>query len=699
MATETSVRHPMTLSEKILCHNALGLREPFVVPGQVIVVRVARTLASELTLVGIKTCLDDIGNPQLSDPSTFFLACDHSVDPKNYHEDVIKKRIAMCQEFADNHNVSDYFGPNESILHTEFYRQKAEPGTVIVGADSHSCSHGCVGAYAMGMGAADVAMPLVTGTTWLKVPETVLIEFKGRLPFGMVGKDVMLYLLKLFGRNTVALDRCVEFGGELEDLDVDSRFALANMATEFGALAGIFPGDQITQGFLSRRKSDGGGKAIYFRADPKATYFKRLTVDLTQVQPFVALWPSPDNVFAVSDPKLFEPLYDADGTKVCDSIKNLDGVFIGACTTTENELILAGLLLEAAMESGGLQPTQRPDVPYKRKVTPGSRIMTDSLEQKGILKIYRKAGFEVGAAGCSYCLGVSADKAQPGEVWLSSQNRNFRNRMGRGAIGNVSSACVVAASSFSMTVTDPSPLLALVDTTRYQEFTKPIKAAITISEPTPESPSTDDANSSSSSGSSSTPRGCVRGRVQLFGDSVDTDAIIPAEFIPLRGQEQGRKAFHYARPEFVDKVVQGGATVVVAGEGFGCGSSREEAVSCLKFCGVEAVIAKSFSFIFGRNLLTLNLLGITIKDPEFYDLAGGGADVEIDVPSRFVRCLSKPAKQFPFEMQPLVEELYAQGGVVNMYKRYGHLLFRTLAEKAASSGITCGSSGCTAPDW
>eukprot|EP00922_Rhytidocystis_sp_ex-Travisia-forbesii_P050649 GHVS01075248.1.p1 GENE.GHVS01075248.1~~GHVS01075248.1.p1 ORF type:complete len:575 (+),score=77.04 GHVS01075248.1:217-1941(+) len=572
MAIEAAVNRPMTLSEKILCHNALSLREPFVEPGQVIVVRVARTLASELTLVGIKTCLDDIGNPQLSDPSTFFLACDHSVDPKNYHEDVIKKRIAMCQEFADEHNVSDYFGPNESILHTEFYRQKAEPGTVIVGADSHSCSHGCIGAYAMGMGAADVAMPLVTGTTWLKVPDTVLIEFTGRLPFGMVGKDVMLYLLKLFGRNTVALDRCVEFGGELDDLDVDSRFALANMATEFGALAGIFPGDHITQGFLSRRRSDGECKAIYFRADPEAKYFKRLTVDLTQVQPFVAVWPSPDNVFAVTDPNLFNPLYDADGTtKVCDSIQNLDGVFIGACTTTENEIILAGLLLEAAMERGGLQPRQRPDVPYKRKVTPGSRIMTESLEKKGILMIYRKAGFEVGAAGCSYCLGVSADKALSGEIWLSSQNRNFRNRMGRGAIGSVSSACVVAASSFDMTVTDPVEMMALIDRSNCQ----PLKKPMNISEPSPEPAlliSTETTTSSSVSSSVPTSLGVVRGRVQLFGDSVDTDAIIPAEFIPLRGSEQGKKAFCYARPDFVDKAASsaGGnaATVVVAGDGY-----------------------------------------------------------------------------------------------------------------------------------
>eukprot|EP00922_Rhytidocystis_sp_ex-Travisia-forbesii_P050643 GHVS01075242.1.p1 GENE.GHVS01075242.1~~GHVS01075242.1.p1 ORF type:complete len:575 (+),score=91.47 GHVS01075242.1:119-1843(+) len=561
---------PMTLSEKILCHNALGLKKPFVRPGEVIVVRVARTLASELTLVGIKSCLEEIGSPHLWDPARFFLACDHSVDPKNYHEDVIKKRVAMCKDFADEHNVVDYFGPNESILHTEFYRQKAEPGTVIVGADSHSCSHGCIGAYAMGMGAADVAMPLVTGTTWLKVPETVLIEFRGKLAPAMVGKDVMLYILKLFGRNTVGLDRCVEFGGVLDDLDVDSRFALSNMATEFGALAGIFPGDEITEGFLSRR-SGGRGNAIYFRADANANYYKRLTVDLSQVEPFVALWPSPDNVFSVRDPKLFEPLYDVDGTNVCDGIRKLDGVFIGACTTTESEIILAGYLLEAAMNKAGRKPTQRPEKPYKRKVTPGSRIMTESLEKKGILKIFRDAGFEVGAAGCSYCLGVSADKALSGEIWLSSQNRNFRNRMGRGAIGSVSSACVVAASSFDMTVTDPVEMMALIDRSNCQ----PLKKPMNISEPSPEPAlliSTETTTSSSVSSSVPTSLGVVRGRVQLFGDSVDTDAIIPAEFIPLRGSEQGKKAFCYARPDFVDKAASsaGGnaATVVVAGDGY-----------------------------------------------------------------------------------------------------------------------------------
>eukprot|EP00921_Rhytidocystis_pertsovi_P026454 GHVQ01042673.1.p1 GENE.GHVQ01042673.1~~GHVQ01042673.1.p1 ORF type:complete len:601 (+),score=53.31 GHVQ01042673.1:464-2266(+) len=600
----------------------------------------------------------------------------------------------MCQEFADTHNLTDYFGPNESILHTEFYRQKAEPGTIIIGADSHSCSHGCVGAYAMGMGASDVTMPLVTGTSWLKVPETVLIEFHGKLPWGMVGKDVMLLILKLFGRNTIALDKCVEFGGNIEDLDIDSRFALSNMATEFGALAGIFPGDEISQGFIDKRKNqDGLSPPVYFRADADARYCKRLHVNLEDVRPFVARWPSPDHVFDVNEDKLFEPLFD-DGKKVCNGIRHLDGVFIGACTTTENEIILAGMVLEVAMRQFGMKAKQRCGQQYKRKITPGSMIMTRTLEEQGILKIFKEAGFEVGASGCSYCLGVAADKAQPNEIWLSSQNRNFRNRMGRGAIGSVSSAAVVAASSFEMTVSDPSRFLRAIDHARMKELTKTIRAEICITEPTVTKETTG-LSAATKDRNRSLVTFCMRAKCQRFGDSIDTDSIIPAPFIPLRGEDLGSKAFHYYRTDFVEKV-QNGATIVVAGEGFGCGSSREEAVSCLVFCGVKAIIAKSFSFIFGRNLLTLNMLGINISDDEFYKLAEDGSEIEVDVPARHATVLSHPDRIFTFELPPIVEEIYKQGGVVNMYKTYGSSAF---AELANSTSGGCGSRCDKGEQW
>ena len=149
----------------------------------------------------------------------------------------------------------------------------------------------------------------------------------------------------------------------------------------------------------------------YFAADEDATYVDTYTIDLNKAEPFVALYPSPDNVVPISD---VEGLH-------------LDGCFIGACTTTEEDLILAGMLLKVGLQKG-LQPTKS----GKRRVTPGSLPILHKLKTLGLVEVYNKAGFTIGVPGCSYCVGISADKAANGEVWLSSQNRNFKNRMGTG---------------------------------------------------------------------------------------------------------------------------------------------------------------------------------------------------------------------------------------------------------------------------
>ena len=309
-------------------------------------------------MTGVQTCalpicieqtIRHLGVTKLWRDDRFFLCIDHSVDPANYHEEKVRKRIRVCDDFSKEFNVKDYWKPNQSILHTEFYRQRCMPGSIIIGADSHSCAHGCMGSLAMGMGASDTCMPLITGKTWLKVPEVIQIKFIGELSFGLVGKDVILHILKKFGRNTIALQRVVEFAGNIDCLTIDCRFAIANMATEFGAIAGVFPGDEYTQEFIAKRRGITDEVPYYFRADENAQYAGKYTVDLRRVQPLVAKYPNPDACYLISDPKLYEPIVD-DGKVVCETIKKLDGVFIGSCTTTQNEIILAGLLLDVMMK-------------------------------------------------------------------------------------------------------------------------------------------------------------------------------------------------------------------------------------------------------------------------------------------------------------------------------------------------------------
>lgn len=179
----------------------------------------------------------------------------------------------------------------------------------------------------------------------------------------------------------------------------------------------MFVPDEATQNFIQKRKlARHKSQATYFQPDNDAQYAETHEIDLTNVRSFLAKYPKPDDVVPVSD---------------CEGME-LDGCFIGACTTAEEDLILGALVLAEGLSRG-----QRPIKKGKRKMVPGSMPILHRLRQLGLTEIYESAGFEIGIPGCSYCVGMSADQAGPGEVWLSSQNRNFEHRMGRGMLSSL----------------------------------------------------------------------------------------------------------------------------------------------------------------------------------------------------------------------------------------------------------------------
>ncbi|PVU91561.1 hypothetical protein BB559_004069 [Furculomyces boomerangus] len=681
LASRPSGRRGMTITEKIIYHNAIGLNKTDTIkPGDMVCVNVDWTLASELTWVVMDKTYSQMGNPGVRRNDRFWLAIEHTVDPRIMDKPLTKHLVELSENFAKEVDLVDFYRPNFTILHTEFYRERAQPGQLIIGADSHSCSAGAVGALAMGMGAADVVMPLVTGETWLMVPETVEIRFVNKPQFGIGGKDIILEVLGKFGRNTVAFERSVEYTGPgLKYMSCDVRFACSNMATEFGGIAGVCEADEITAAYIAHRKSpEHKNKSMYFKADEDAQYAASYTVDLSQIKPLVALNPSPDNVV---------PATEAAGLK-------LDGVFIGACTTGEEDLIMAGLVLEAGLKKG-LVPVNA----KHRRVTPGSVPILAKLRRLGLIDVYQKAGFTIGAPGCSYCLGVAADIAGEGEVWLSSQNRNFKNRMGPGSIANLSSAATVAASSFNMTVTDPTELVNMIDQDRYHKIMnewldKP--GDFVYSEPNPtfvsESEQIAKGSATGSSGQSGE-QNIISVLVQRFEDNVDTDAIIPAQFMPgVSDEDLGTHVFQHVRPEFREKVKQG-YTIVVAGIGFGSGSSREEAPRALKGSGIKAVIAKSYAFIYSRNQPNMALLGIILKDERFYELAQEGSTVNVNLEGRVVEC---GGEKFSFNLSLMEERLINGGGVTEMYKKYGNQLFRAAISANPDAFLSKGACEDTA---
>ncbi|GIC92943.1 aconitase family protein [Aspergillus udagawae] len=668
-------RRGMTLSEKIFALHDVAHRG-WVAPGDLIRVDVDWVLASEASWAGMEATYNDLGKPGIHRNDRFWLAGDHVVDPRIRDVPKVRALIDASERAKRAFKMTEYQGMNYTILHIEFYRKKAQPGMLIIGSDSHTCSSGALGCLAIGLGAADVTLPLVTGETWFKVPESINIRLWGVPKPGIGGKDVILYILQQLKRNTVASDRIVEFSGAgAQYLSADDRFAICNMTAELGGITGVFVPDQITRDFVANRHLQRHKNlTTYFRPDSDAQYAAELDVDLGNVQSFFARYPRPDDVVPVSD----------------NAGLRLDGCFIGACTTTEEDLILAALVLEQGLKKG-----YRPVKHGKRKMVPGSLPILRRLRELCLTGVYEAAGFEIGVPGCSYCVGMSADQAAPGEVWLSSQNRNFENRMGKGSVGHLGSAATVTASSFEMKLTDPHDLLCGINWERWISLrgsSRPTAntgaaSRLTYVEPSG-SPALSHVRAESSvfSGYTQGPPfpQTLGGKVQLLGDFIDTDALAPAEFLmDMETNEQsGLHCLQYTHPVFRQRA-QEGFNIVVAGQAFGCGSSREQAVMALLGCGIKCVIAKSFAFIFQRNMPNLGLLGITMPNESFYAAAKDGSEIIIDLHARFIDI---DGLRFGFELSQMEEALFRHGGITSAFRKFGKRLFEELT--AAKNGRT-----------
>ncbi|GAQ11764.1 putative aconitate hydratase [Aspergillus lentulus] len=676
-------RRGMTLSEKIFALHDIAHRG-WVAPGDLIRVDVDWVIASEASWAGMETTYNDLGKPGIHRNDRFWLAGDHVVDPRIRDVPKVRALIDASERARRVFKMTEYQGMNYTILHTEFYRERAQPGMLIIGSDSHTCSSGALGCMAIGLGAADVTLPLVTGETWFKVPESINIRLLGVPKPGIGGKDVILYVLQQLKRNTVASERIIEFSGTgAQYLSADARFAICNMTAELGGITGVFVPDHVTRDFVDKRRLKQHKNLItYFRPDNDAQYAAELDIDLGNVQSFFARYPRPDDVVPVSD---YAGL-------------RLDGCFIGACTTTEEDLILAALLLEQGLKKG-----YRPVKHGKRKVVPGSMPILRRLRESCLTDVYEAAGFEIGVPGCSYCVGMSADQAAPGEVWLSSQNRNFENRMGKGHLG---SAATVAASSFEMRLTDPHDLLCGLDWERW--ITLRVCSGLTAktgspSHPTFVEPSGSRALSPERLESSIFPEytqeprfpGTLRGKVQLLGDFIDTDALAPAEFLmDMKTNEQiGLHCLQYTHPLFRQRAEEG-FNIVVAGQAFGCGSSREQAVMALLGCGIECVIAKSFAFIFQRNMPNLGLLGITMPNESFYAAAKDGSEISIDLRAHVIHI---DGLRFEFELSQMEQELFRHGGITSAFRKFGNSLFEELTA-AKNVGTSHKKKDCHAPN-
>lgn len=416
----------MTLAEKILAAHSNKQR---VSPGEFINVRVDLVMANDITApIAIKE-FQRLGVKRVFDPQKVVMVPDHFVPNKDVAS---AEQAKLMREFARKQGII-YFEVGEmGIEHVLLPEQGLVlPGEVVVGADSHTCTYGALGAFATGMGSTDIAVAMATGDIWMKVPPTIKLVYNGRLGKWVGGKDLILYTIGDIGVDG-ALYSAMEFSGEaIESLSMDGRFTMANMAIEAGGKAGLFAVDNKTQLYV---KSRAKRPYLVYEPDSDAEYARVIEYDVSDIEPQVALPHSPANT---------KPVSKLRNTKI-------NQVVIGSCTNGRLEdLRLAGQILKGNKV--------HPDV--RCIIIPGSQqVYLDALIE-GLIETFVRAGAAVSTPTCGPCLGGHMGVLGDGEKCVSTTNRNFVGRMGSPESEvYLANPAVAAASAIAGRITSPEEL-------------------------------------------------------------------------------------------------------------------------------------------------------------------------------------------------------------------------------------------------
>jgi len=387
-------------------------------------------LLTDPTTPQVGAAMARLGAEKVFDPAKVVIFHDHFVPAK----DVKSAGLARAsKEFAREHGIEKFFEVGRAgICHVALPETgMVVPGDLVVGADSHTTTHGALGAFATGMGATDMAAVLATGKTWLMVPETIRVDLKGALDKYVCGKDVALALLKELGVRG-AIYKALEFGGPgAGDLELADRFTMCNMAVEAGAKAGIFKADEKVLDYVGSRTDR---EPVVFEPDPDAEYRRCIEMDVSKVEPMVAAPHSPDNVSPAS---VFSDVA-------------VDQVLIGSCTNGRIEDFRA---FAEIMNGRKVHPDVR------LIALPGSPSVLEQMIAEGIAASLVQSGGVLGPCTCGPCIGSPPGVLGESEVALFTTNRNFQGRSGaRSSRVYLASPAVAAATAITGRITDPRNL-------------------------------------------------------------------------------------------------------------------------------------------------------------------------------------------------------------------------------------------------
>jgi 3-isopropylmalate/(R)-2-methylmalate dehydratase large subunit len=389
---------PQTLAEKILNSHS---REEVTGPGQIVRCRVSLVLANDITAPLAIDSLRKMEADAVFDRDRVALVCDHFTPNRDIAS---ARQVKLVREFAREQNITHYYeGGDVGVEHALLPELGlVGPGDIVIGADSHTCTYGALGAFATGLGSTDVAAGMALGETWFKVPETIRVRIKGKIPPDVCSKDVILKIIGELGVDG-ALYRALEFGGDgVREMDLEARMTMANMAIEAGGKAGLFAADAATVKYCREHGRDTAGE-LY--PDQGAEYCRQVDIDAGELTPLVACPHLPDNV---------HPAGELARVRV-------DQVVLGSCTNGRiSDLRQAAEIIRGRRVAAGVRFIVLPATPevYKQAL------------REGLLEIFMQAGAIIGPPTCGPCLGGHMGILAEGEVCLATTNRNFKGRMG-----------------------------------------------------------------------------------------------------------------------------------------------------------------------------------------------------------------------------------------------------------------------------
>lgn len=540
----------MTIIEKILANHS---KHNTVSPNQIIDVEIDARVARDFGGANVVQNIEEAGLEVHNPNKTFFT---FDTNPTGSDQKYAANQ-QLCRIFARKRGIKVFDIDVGIGTHTLIERGLAWPGSTGVSTDSHANILGAIGAFGQGMGDKDIAAAWAKGAVWFKVPPSVKLVFSGVRPHNVSAKDIVLNLLNRFGANQLLGVAIEVYGNAIDGMSLDERLTVSSMATEMGAIAIIFPPNQQVLDYCSA--ATGQTQAGFF-ADENATYETVHEIDIQTFTPMVSLPGKPHDTVNV------EQAYK---TKI-------DSVFLGSCTNGRmHDLRIAANLLRGRKVAPGVV----------MKIVPATDAIWLQAMDEGLIKIFKQAGAMVSNAGCAGCAAGQVGQNGPGEVTLSTGNRNFPGKQGKGEVF-LTSPEIATASAIAGFITTPlnipeQPMLFEVASAHEE-----LSAKTTVVE-SPAKPS------------------IVEGRAWFIQeDNIDTDMIFHNRYLAITDlKEMGQYTFDNLQgyENFATEAKPN--DIVVTQKNFGSGSSRQQAVDCFKSLGVSTILAESFGAIYERNAI------------------------------------------------------------------------------------------------